>query len=467
MSSSKLTKRLARRTFLRGAGGVALALPFLDAMRPRAARAQAAAAPRRLMFVFQANGDQIAQRFTATGETTFQLGEFLAPLQPYRQDLLFIHNLDKRFSQLPSGQVADNHEQGGSSLAPWSSGSGSYPIGGAMGQTIGFVQGPSADRAIGDAVLAKNPSLPYRHLVYRVGGQHNDIWNLHSHAGPVGTQNPIPPETDPYAAYTRIFTFNANDTAAQAAVKKRLAKKQSALDLVLGEAGALRAKVGTQDQAKLDLHMTSLRDIERTLQATTGSAAAGMACVPADLGMKIDPYADTNHIVIGQLFFKISALAFACDLTRTVQFNWSGNTSNRVYDNLGISDGHHDISHISDDAAFAKIRQIHTHLWTQNTKLYDILKATPDGDGTLWDHTLVVHWNELAQGNTHAINNCLVVFAGIAQNTFRRGRLVDFANTASYSDMLLSCFQYMGLSDVTSFGDPRLALTGKPLAGLS
>jgi hypothetical protein len=461
------TKPLSRRTFLRGASGVALALPMLEAMRPRMARAQAAStAPHRIIFSFQPNGDQIAQRFTAVGETAFQFGEFLAPLEPYRKDLLILHNLDKRFSKLPSGSVADNHEQGGSSLAPWPSGTGSYPIGGAPGQTIGFVQGPSADRAIGDLVLAKNPSIPYRHLAYRVGGKQNNIWNLHSHQGPVGTQSPIPPETDPYAAYSRIFTFNATDSAAQAAIKKRLAKKQSALDLVIAEAGSLRIKLGTADQQKLDLHVTSLRDIERTLQSTSGTAAPAAGCVPATLGTPIDPYNDDNHEVVGELFFKIMTLALACDLTRSIQFNWSGNTSNRVYTKLGMTEGHHDISHVNTPEAFTKIRAIHKHLWTEDTKLYDALKAMPDGDGTLWDHTLIVHWNELAQGDTHAINNNLVIFAGGAHNMFRRGRYLDFANKSSFSDMLVTCFQYMGFPEQTTFGDSRLALTGA-LTGLT
>ena len=134
-------KRLSRRTLLRGATGIALGLPLLDAMRPRTARAQAAATPRRIMFVFQANGDEIATRFTTVGETNFVFGEFLAPLEPYRQDLLVLHKLDKKFGKLPAGSVADNHEQGGSSLAPWPSGTGSYPIGGAD-TTIGFMASP-------------------------------------------------------------------------------------------------------------------------------------------------------------------------------------------------------------------------------------------------------------------------------------------------------------------------------------
>jgi hypothetical protein len=453
-------KPLSRRTLLRGAGGVALALPFLEAMRPARVRAQAAASPRRIMFVFQANGDQTDLRFTSTGETTFELGEFLAPLEPYRADLLFLNKLNKRFFELPAGEVADNHQQGGSSLAPWTSGAGSFPIGGTE-DFIGYVEGPSADYELGGRVLQQDATVAHRHLVYRVGQEYNDIWNLHSHAGPVGEQNPIPPETDPYEAYARIFTFTPDDQAAQQEVLRKIAKKESAIDLVLTEGNALRAKLGTEDRKKIDQHLDAVRDIERTLQSGNGA----VACVETDLGTQIDPYEDDNAALIGEAFFKISALAFACDLTRVVQYNWSGNTNNRVYSNLGLTEGHHDISHNSDDAAFVSIRAIHKYLWEQNLKLYELLKNTPDGDGTLWDHTLVVHWNELGQGDSHSIDDALVVLAGGAHGYFNMGRYVDFDNQRSFSDMLVNCFNYMGFPD-TSFGDERLSMGGA-LSGIT
>src|SRR6185436_2319344 len=138
-------------------------------------------------------GDQPSRRFDAEGETSFELGEFLAPLEPYRSDLLFVNNLDRLFYGLPERERSDNHQQGGSSLAPWTSGEGSFPIGGVDGVTIGYVEGPSADYAIGERVLAAEPTVAHRHLVYRVGDRNNDTWNLHAHAGPVGMQNPIPP----------------------------------------------------------------------------------------------------------------------------------------------------------------------------------------------------------------------------------------------------------------------------------
>ncbi|WP_437648497.1 DUF1552 domain-containing protein [Sorangium sp. So ce362] len=448
-------KPLSRRTFLRGASGVALALPFLDAMRPSRARAQTTPSPRRIMFVFQANGDETAKRFSAGGETSFQLGEFLAPLEPYREDLVFLNKLHKHFYDLPEAERADNHQQGGSSLAPWKSGTGSFPIGGTE-STIGYVEGPSADYAIGGRVLEADESVAHRHLVFRVGNKRNDIWNTHAHAGPEGKQSPIPPETDPYEAYARIFAFSSGEGAAQQEVLRRLAKKQSAIDLVREEGNSLLTKLGAEDRAKIQQHLDSMRDVERALQ--TGNDAA--ACVQTSLGTRLDPYADDNHVIMGELFFKISALAFACDLTRVVNFNWSGNTSNRVYSSLGLSEGHHDISHNSDAAAFADVRKIHKHLWEQNTKLYEILKNTSDGDGTLWDHTLVVHWNELGQGDTHSIEDSLVVFAGKAHDHFRRGRLVDFRGDRSFADMLVSCFNYMGFEDVKSFGEDVLNAGG-------
>ncbi|MCC7382163.1 MAG: DUF1552 domain-containing protein [Deltaproteobacteria bacterium] len=458
-------KYLDRRTFLRGAGGVALGLPFLDAMvRPSPARAQALpAAPRRIIFSFTPNGDQISRRFTQRAETTFQLDEFLQPLEPYRGDLVFIEGLRKRFGQLPETEVADSHEQGGSTLAPWPSGSGSFPVGGAD-RSIGYVLGPSADYSIGDRVLAANPSIRHRHLVYRVGGQGNNIWNLHSHAGPVGSQSPIAPETDPWAAYTRLFDGLDNGQARDLVVK-RLAKKQSALDLVLTEIGSLRARLGAPDRLKLDRHTESLRDIERTL---TAPDVGGLACRSFATGSRIDPYDDDNHQAAGFLFFKIMAMALACDYTRVIQFNWSGNTSNRVYRNLGLTEGHHDISHNGDAAAFTNVRRIHQHLWTLNTQLYEELKAIDEGNGTLWDHTLVVHWNELAQGDSHATDNSLVVLAGRAHDYFRRGRYVDLAGAShnTFSDFLSVCFQYMGFSDVQTFGDARLS-SGAPVTGLT
>jgi len=324
------------------------------------------------------------------------------------------------------------------------------------------VLGPSADHELGARVLADNPGVSTRHLVFRVNTRENNIWNVSSHAGPAGQQSPVNPETDPYNAYTSLFANDSKDPAVLSALAKRVAMKQSALDNAIGEISSLRAKLGVADQQRLEQHTQALRDIERTLNGINA-----VACAPMPFAApKLNVFEDEEHVELGQLFFKVSAWAFACDRTRSINFNWSGNTNNRVYKNLGMTEGHHDISHASSDEAFAKVRVIHKHLWQESVKLHDLLKGTPDGaGGTLWDNTLVVHWNELGQGDIHSENDALVVLAGGAGGHFKMGRLLDFHNQASFADMLVSCFHYMGFQDVMSFGDPALN-SGGPLPNL-
>jgi hypothetical protein len=102
--------------------------------------------------------------------------------------------------------------------------------------------------------------------------------------------------------------------------------------------------------------------------------------MPVDPGLEgsaLDPEA---HVRVAEAFFKMMVMAFSCDLSRVVNFNWAGNTNDRVYRNLGLEEGHHTISHQSDDAAFANVRKIHTHLWSSTTALYEQLMAAPRAD---------------------------------------------------------------------------------------
>ncbi len=454
-----MNQRFDRRKFLLGASGVVVGLPFLESMQPKQANAQDTSI-RRIIFEFKPNGDETARRFTTLDETDFELGEFLSPLEPYRSDLLFLHRLNKQFEKIPTLDRPDRHQQGGNSLAPWTFGEGDFPVGG-EDRTIGYVLGPSADYEIGQRVIAANPSVPYRHLVQRVGDRENNIWNLSAHAGPIGQKNPVIPETDPYDSYARLFSF-IDPEASTSLVEHNLGMERSVLDLVGGQLRDLQGKVSYQDRLRLELHSEAIRDLERTLVQSSGAAQ----CTALSLGAPIDPYADDAHMQIAALFFKITALSFSCDLTRVVNFNWSGNTSHRVYANLGIAEGHHDISHKSDMSSFDLIRRIHKHLWEGSTMLYDELMTTPDGDGTLWDHTAIVHWNELGQGDAHSTHDNLVVIGGGAHGYFKKNRLIDYSNGNSFSDMLATLFHYMGFEDVELFGDERLSMGAGPLGDI-
>ncbi|MBK7862272.1 MAG: DUF1552 domain-containing protein [Archangiaceae bacterium] len=461
---------ISRRNVLKGAAGLGMFLPALDAFGQTAAPP-----PKRAVWVFTANGDQIAQRFTTKGETNFVFADMMSPFERHRQKLLVLDGINKYHDRLPAGEVSDGHEQGGSALAPWRSGMGSFPIGGTCDangnncQLIGYVKGPSIDRAIGDRLLMDNPSLPYRHLAIRVGGSGNNIWNMHAHAGPVGTQAPIGPDTNPFTVYTRLF--QNIDTSMQQNIARRLAMKRSALDLVNGELNSLKPKVSTADRARLEQHTEAMRDVERQLTATvtgTHPACTGLV-MPAMFNPLSDSGTGSTHEKTGLLFFKIIAMSFACDLVRTVNFSWSGNTSDRVYSNLGLTEGHHTISHFSDTTAFGKIRSIKKYLYDQSTKLHDELMALPEAGKTVFDSTLVMHWSELSQGDTHSKSQDCVVLATGSSGVFRTGRMLDFnsAPKRALSNLLVSCWQFFGYNDVTSWGDPLLMPGGTgPLPGL-
>lgn len=449
--------KLSRRNVLRGAAGLTLALPFFEALAQNTPTA-----PRRIIFCFTANGDQTSRRMKVKSETGFVFDDMLSPFEAWRNELIVLDGVNKFHNLLPQGQQADAHQQGGSALAPWPSGTGSFPIGGSS-STIGYVEGPSADRAIGDRVLQANPGVPYRHLIYRVGDNWNNIWNQHAHAGPVGTQAPIPPETNPFQAYTRIF--GNLDTSQQEALKRRLAMRASSLDLVKAELTALKPRLSTADRQRLEQHTETIREIERGLASLQNQVPE---CKPLTMPAMFNAYDSDNYKEVGFLFFKMSAMAFACDLTRVIQFNWSGNTSDRIYKSIGQTEGHHTISHNSDDASFTRIRAIKQHLFDLSCQLHTELKAIPEGGKTVWDNTLVVHWSELSQGDTHARNNDLVILAGGAQGHFKMGRYLNLAQASkrSFSDVLISCFHYMGFTDVNTFGHAPLG-SGAPLPNLT
>ncbi len=445
-----------------------MALPALEAF------AAPGAAPKRLVYSFTANGDQISQRFTKKDETQFTFGDMLSPYEAYRKDLLVVEGIDKFHWKLPDGQRSDGHQQGGSALAPWKSGAGSFPIGGQDGKFIGYVTGPSIDKDMGTRIAKENASIRFPFLNVRVGYRENHIWNTHCHAGPVGMQSPIAPETNPFDVYKRVFTGVGmnDDAAAQAALARRIAMKQSALDVVKPEMDSLKKIVSKADNARLDAHYEAIRTIERGLGSTMQPMAS--ACQPNSLSMAFaspyDVFDQKRHREVGFLFYKIMAMAFACDLTRVVNFNWSGNTDDRVYGDLTynfggqdkkISEGHHTISHNSDDEAFAKIRSIKKYLAQCNTKLFDELKAIPEDGGTVFDNTVIVHWSELSQGDTHQQNEDLAIIAGGGGKYFKTGRYVNMSGKSkrAWGNLLNSTYNYM-FSDVTSFGDPLLVPDG-------
>lgn len=437
-------KRLSRRTILRGAGGAAIALPFLEAMLPR--RAQAATSPRRFIVMFSPNGTLPSWAPTGS-ELSFTLSPILSPLAPHQADLVIVQGL------LQQGGGGDGHQNGiggmltGSPLNPG-------PFAGVGGPPAGWATGPSVDQRIAEALAAPTP---FRSLELGVQVGAADDWGRMIYRA---ANQPLPPTDDPVAVYNTVFSDLHTDPVALAHQRTR---NKSILDAVGAEYTRLSSQLGGSDKQRLEAHLTAVREIETRL--TTNLVESNPACadpkVPAVAAHNNDSFATAGGIQMDLL-----TMALACDLTRVASLQWSRSVSQVRFTWLGIADGHHDLSHRSDadSDAVTKLTQINTWYAQQLAGLIARLKATRDATGaTLFDNTLVLWCNELAKGNTHSRQDAPYVLAGTGGGPLVTGRYLNYEGQGlAHNNLLVSILNAMDIPD-TTFGQASWC-TG-PLSG--
>ncbi|HVJ17088.1 MAG TPA: DUF1552 domain-containing protein [Polyangiaceae bacterium] len=437
--------RLGRRTLLRSALGAAVGLPWLEAMAPRRASAQTAP-PRRFVVMFSPNGTLPALWTPSGGETDFALSPILSPLAEHRDDLVIIQGVDQQ------GAGGDGHQMGiggmltGERLNPG-------PFGGFAGPSAGWAAGPSVDQRMAE-VLGLSTQLPSLELGVRVGNADNFGRMCYRAAN-----QPLPPEDDPAAVYARVFA----DLHTDPAVLERLrTRRKSILDAVMTEYSRVSQALGSADRQRLDAHLTAVRDIEARLNRPTNLDAAACAdpVVPP-----LDAQSNDAYPEVGALQTDLLAMAFACDITRVASLQWSSSVADTRFTWLGIEEGHHELSHLGDDdlAGVDKLTRINQWYAGEFANLIAKLKAIPEGDGTVFDNTLLLWCNELAKGNTHSRKDAPYVLAGSAGGALQTGRFLRFEGERPHNDLLVSLLQVMGLPDET-FGNPEWC-TG-PLTGL-
>jgi len=394
-------KKLNRRALLRGAGA-AIALPLLDAMIPAfAPRAWAASlTPRRFGVTYFPNG-HIMQEFTpATVGTGFAFTPILKPLEPFRDSLLVLTN----FTRSHAGSQVGDHAV----------------------SAAGFLTGVWPKRTEAEDVLA-NTSIDQ--IVAQKIGQETPLPSLElateDFTGYVGAcspgfscaymntiswrtpRSPLPMETNPRAAFERIFgdAGSAQDRAAS------MQKQKSILDSVAEEAGELGRKLGARDRARLDDYLGNIREIERRIQRAEAhrsvDATAGTSSLSAPIGI---PDSFEEHV---GLMFDLVAAAFQADVTRVFTFMMSREISQRTYPQIGVTEQHHTVSHHLNNAAkmatVAKINQYYAQLYA---KFLAKLQSTADGDGSLLEHSLLVYGGGMGDSNVHASDPLPLVLAG-------------------------------------------------------
>ncbi|WP_437552792.1 DUF1552 domain-containing protein [Sorangium sp. So ce367] len=430
--------RLDRRAFLRGAGGLALALPFLDAM---AGSASAVDFPKRFVVFFTGLGT-VKEAWQPTGtETSFELGEILAPLSPYRDKLLVVEGIDMESAYHGPG---DSHQQGiGQALTGTELQEGTlFPYACNPAARVGWGGGISVDQFLA-ARLGDRTKLSSLELGVQV--QYANVSSRLSYLGP---GQPVPPEDDPRAAFDRLFLDLSADPAELA---RRRVLRRRVLGGVMEDYGALARELGGEDRRKLEQHLHALNDIEQRLDVP---ALLGGACALPALGEPLDVYANDNFPAIGRLQTDLLAMALACDLTRVASIQWSATQAGKVFTWLGQSETHHALSHSNIGDAEKQQQLVDIGRWQaeQLAYLLERLDAVQEGTGTLLDNTLVLWCTDISEGQSHSRRDMPYVIAGGAGGALRTGRFLRYAGDP-HNNLLVALCNAMGV-DVSTFGNP-------------
>jgi hypothetical protein len=443
----------SRRNFLRALGGGALALPLLNFVDRRNVSAAPTEFPKRLVLMFSPNGTIPGAWTPSGGELDFKLGTILAPLEPHRDKLLILDNVDMESAYHGPG---DGHQTGMGSL--WTGKElleGTEFKGGGDSGTAGWGGGPSVDQVVASKVgtTTKFSSLE---LGVQVSGA--TVWSRMSYKA---ANQPVPPENDPGKVFDRVFGMLGADPTGLARLR---ARRKSVLDAVNTDFARITPQLATEDRAKVSQYADALREIEMRLGS---EGLLGGACVKPTRPAAVTLSDNAKFPDIGKMQMDLLVMALACDLTRVGSIQFSNSVGGKVHSWLGITEGHHDLSHNgdSDTASQGKLVKINTWYAEQMAYLIAAMKKIPEGSGTMLDNTVIVWGNELGVGNSHTRRDVPFVMAGGAGGYFKTGRYLKYPSGTKHNNLLVSLCNAMGLSDIKTFGNPAYC-TG-PLARLT
>jgi len=423
-----ITKKfIPRRTFLRGIGAT-MALPLLEAMIPAAtALAKTAANPvRRLGFVFMPMGcDQ--SRWTLSGDTLDQLSPILNSLAPVREHVTAITNLELK-NAYPGSHATSNSSFLSCAKAKLTESTDYY-----LGTTVDQI----AAQQIGQETQL--PSLELSMDLMQVVGQCDNGYacvyqNNLSWSSPT---TPLPAEAHPRIVFESLFGEGGTMAERQAALRK----KASLLDWFNEDIARLNRQLGPDDRARVSQYLDTVREVERRIQKAEADAAEHPL---RDLDRPVGvPAAYADH---ARLMFDLQVLAMQGDVTRVITFQLARETSNRTYPEIGVSDPHHPLSHHGNDPAkierMSKINAFHVSLFAE---FLGKLQATPEGNGTLLDHSLYLYGSGIGNPNIHDHTNLPILVAGGAASGLKGNRHLKFAKPTPLANLHLTLLDKVGV----------------------
>ena len=428
-------KALPRRTFLRGVGAT-LALPLLDAMVPSLTGFAATPANpvRRLGFIYLPMGAHMPVWTPAGSGKLTELSPSLQSLAPVIDHLTVFTNMELR-KAYPGTHATSNAAFLSAATAKWTESSDYY-----LGTTVDQV----AAKQLGQDT--RLPSLELAmDLLHTVGQCDNGYacvyQNNLSWSSPT---TPLPAEAHPRVAFERLF----GDGGTAEARRADLRRKASLLDWVTEDIARLQRRLGPEDRTRVNQYLDTIREVERRIQkAESATVDSPLPDLDRPVGV---PAAYADH---AKLMFDLQVLALQGDVTRVITFQLARETSNRAYNEIGVSEPHHPLTHNGGNpeklAKVAKINAFHVSLLAY---YLDKLNSTKDGDGSLLDHSLILFGSGMSNSDIHDHVNLPILVAGGAAGKARGGRHVRYAEPTPLANLHLTLLERVGVH-VDSFGD--------------
>jgi hypothetical protein len=425
-----MKKAISRRTMLKTLGA-AVPLPLLDAMVPAmtAVRHTPAAPKIRFGTVYVPNGVIPAQWFPVGEGASFEFSPSLLPLEPFRDRLLVLSGLDSEPPPPPGERQFNNHADASTRFLTSVTPSRTLRAGVSIDQIAAGVLGEDTPMRSMELALESVDS-----------GTSCDFGRSCVYTGTIawaGTTAPLPMEHDPSAAFVRLF--GDGDLSDAGARRARMQRRGSLLDSLLDEVASLRATLATADRARVAGYLDAVRDVERRIQKTIEHNAE----LPAFDRPAGVPESFAEH---ARLMFDLQLLAYQGDVTRVTTFMIGREFSGRTYPEIGVPDAHHPISHHQRDPVrmekCAKVNHYHVSLFSEYVEK---LRTTPDGDGSLLDHTVILYGAGMNEGNGHIPRNLPLLLVGGGGGTLRSGRHIRYDAGTPLANMQLSLLDKLGV----------------------
>ena len=431
-----LTKKaIPRRTLLKSAGA-ALALPLLDAMIPAAtAWAQTPAKPvRRLGFVFIPMGCDHSRWIPSGQGKLDELPPILSPLQPVKDHVTVISNTRLQ-NAYPGTHDTSNASFLSAALAKHTE-SSDYSCGTTIDQIAAKEIGRDTQLASLQLAMDLDPLAGVCNNGYACVYQNCLSWS--------SPTTPLPSEAHPRVVFERLFGEGGNAAARRAALQDRA----SLLDSFTANIAKLKQRVGAQDRARVDQYLDSIRQVESEIERA--EKAIDSDRIPdADRPVGV-PAAFADH---AKLMFDLQILAFQADITRVVSFQLTREQSNRTYPEIGVPDPHHPTSHHGGDPEkIAKIAKINTYHVSLFSDFLQRMKGTPDGEGSLLDHTVYLYGSGMGNPSVHDHENLPILVAGGAAAGLKGGRHIRSEKPTNLANLHLTLLDRVGVQ-LDSFMD--------------